>query len=411
MSTLAGKKIVLGISGSIAAYKAAMLTRLLVKAGAEVQVLMTPSATHFISPLTLSTLSKKPVHTEVIAEESWNNHVELGLWADAYLIAPATANTLARLANGICDTILQAVYLSARCPVFLAPAMDVDMWHHPSTQANLQRLLSYGNHLIPVGKGELASGLEGEGRLAEPEEIVARLESFFGKSQDMKGRQVMITAGPTYEAIDPVRFIGNHSSGKMGIALAEALLARGAKVILILGPSHQKLAHPHLQLIRVTSAEEMYSEALEYFPACDAAIMAAAVADYRPDKVADEKIKKSGDTLELRLVKNPDIAANLGRLKKEGQTLVGFALETTNAEANARDKLQRKNLDFIVLNSLGDPGAGFGTDTNKITIFAEDNKVQHFELKPKKAVAHDIIDVLAQHLQRQTLHRTDQEEA
>ena len=405
MSTLQGKKIVLGVSGSIAAYKAAELTRGLIKAGAEVQVLMTPAATHFVSPLTFSTLSKRPVYTEVISEESWNNHVEMGLWADACLIAPATANTLAKLANGICDTIVQAVYLSARCPVFLAPAMDVDMWHHPSTQANLERLLSYGNHLIPVGTGELASGLQGKGRLAEPEDIVSRLEAFFDQAQDLAGRHVLITAGPTYEAIDPVRFIGNHSSGKMGVALTEVLLSRGARVTLVMGPSNQPIHnHERLELIRVTSAEEMYEAALEHFPDVQAAIMAAAVSDYRPAEMAVEKIKKQDDTLTLHLVKNPDIAANLGRMKNDHQVLVGFALETTDAEINARGKLERKNLDFIVLNSLGDAGAGFGTDTNKITIFEANNKVRRFELKSKKAVARDIIDVLAEQLSEIDLH-------
>jgi phosphopantothenoylcysteine decarboxylase/phosphopantothenate--cysteine ligase len=395
---LSGKKIILGISGSIAAYKAAVLIRLLIKAGAEVQVLMTPTATQFVSPLSMSTLSKREVMIEVTSEESWNNHVEMGLWADAYVIAPATANTLARLAHGICDTILQAVYLSARCPVFFAPAMDVDMWHHPSTQANVEKLLSYGNHLIPVGSGELASGLEGEGRLAEPEEIVHLLSRFFQRTADLAGRKIMITAGPTHEPLDPVRFLGNRSSGKMGVALAEAAIARGAQVTLILGPSHLQPAGEGLDVIRVTTAQEMFEAALAQFPGCDAAIMAAAVADYRPAEVADEKIKKSGDALQLQLVKNPDIAATLGQQKKKKQVLVGFALETNQAEENALDKLQRKNLDFIVLNSLQDPGAGFAVDTNKITIFTADNKSHRFELKSKAAVAEDILDVLCESL-------------
>lgn len=391
MQAIAGKKIILGVSGSIAAYKAVFLTRLLVKAGAEVQVLMTPSATRFVQPLTFATLSKRPVFIEVTAEDAWNNHVEMGLWADAMLVAPATANTLARLANGICDSIISAVYLSARCPVFVAPAMDVDMWHHPSTQENIKRLQGFGNHLIPVESGELASGLEGEGRLAEPEHIVAFLDRFFTTSKALEGQKVLITAGPTYEAIDPVRFIGNRSSGKMGVALAQAIVEQGGEVVLIMGPSKFQPEMKGLQLIRVESAQEMYDQAVAQFPSCQVGIMAAAVADYRPVEPAQEKIKKKGERMTIELVKNPDIAATLGQQKKPDQVLIGFALETENAEANAQSKLERKNLDYIVLNSLRDPGAGFGTDTNKVSIFGADNKVVHFELKSKEAVARDII--------------------
>jgi phosphopantothenoylcysteine decarboxylase/phosphopantothenate--cysteine ligase len=392
MSTLANKKIILAVSGSIAAYKAVFLTRLLIKAGAQVQVLMTPAAAKFVSPLTFATLSKRPVYSDVTSEEGWNNHVELGLWADLLLVAPATANTLAKMAHGICDNIISAVYLSARCPVYFAPAMDVDMWHHPSTQANIGLLESYGNQLIPVESGELASGLNGEGRLAEPEHMVAKLERHFAQQNDLAGKKIMITAGPTYEGIDPVRFIGNRSSGKMGVALAEAIGKRGGQVVLILGPSVLKPQFAGLELIRVESAEQMYTAALATFPSCDAAIMAAAVADYRPANPADEKIKKKGERMTIALVKNPDIAAKLGHLKQPGQLLIGFALETNNAESNAKDKLKRKNLDYIVLNSLADKGAGFGGDTNKVTIFGADNKVVHFELKSKQEVANDIIE-------------------
>ena len=391
MQAIAGKKIILGVSGSIAAYKAVFLTRLLVKAGAEVQVLMTSAATKFVQPLTFSTLSKRPVLTEVTSEDAWNNHVELGLWADAMLIAPATANTLARLANGICDSMIAAVYLSARCPIFVAPAMDVDMWHHPSTQENIQRLQRYGNHLIPVESGELASGLEGEGRLAEPEHIVDFLAKYFNRSQALTGQKVLITAGPTYEAIDPVRFIGNRSSGKMGVSLAKAVIEQGGEAILVLGPSSLKPQMEGLTVEHVESAQEMYDAALKYFPDCQVGIMAAAVADYRPEQAATEKIKKKGERMSIELVKNPDIAATLGQQKKEGQILIGFALETENAEANAQSKLERKNLDYIVLNSLRDTGAGFGTDTNKVSIFTAGNKVVHFELKTKDEVARDII--------------------
>lgn len=391
---LLGKKIILGISGSIAAYKSASLTRLLIKAGAEVQVLMTPSAQGFITPLTLSTLSKRPVFSEVSTESAWNNHVELGLWADAMVIAPATATTLAKLANGLCDNILAAAYLSARCPVFFAPAMDLDMWHHPATRSNVSRLQGYGNHLIPVGVGELASGLSGEGRMAEPEAIVAHLEQFFDQSKDLSGKKILLTAGPTYEPIDPVRFIGNRSSGKMGVALADAAARRGARVTLVLGPSKLSPTEQNVQVIRVETAQEMHDAALQVFAEADAAILAAAVADYRPKTVASEKIKKKGEELQLDLIKNPDIAVKLGQLKKPGQLLIGFALETNDEESNAQGKLERKNFDFIVLNSLRDAGAGFNHDTNKISILFKNNKRRDFELKSKNAVADDILQAM-----------------
>ncbi len=388
---LKGKKIILGISGSIAAYKTAFLTRLLIKAGAEVQVLMTPAATDFITPLTLSTLSKRPVYASVSAGESWNNHVELGLWADAMVIAPATATTLSKMASALCDNMLVATYLSARCPVFFAPAMDLDMWKHPATQQNVQRLQSYGNHLIPVGKGELASGLVGAGRMAEPEDIVSFLHDFFTAKQDLKGKIAMITAGPTYEPIDPVRFIGNRSSGKMGIALAEVLAKRGATVKLILGPSKLSIEHPNVQMIPVQTAQEMYEQAQLHFEKADISILAAAVADYRPKTVANQKIKKKTANFTLELEKTTDIAASLGKLKKDHQIIVGFALETNNELENAQKKLIKKNFDFIVLNSLQDKGAGFGHNTNKVTFIDNNNKIERFELKSKYDVAQDIV--------------------
>ncbi len=389
---MVGKKIILAVTGSIAAYKAAQLVRLLVKKGAEVQVLMTPSATEFITPLTLSTLSKKPVFTQVISEQEWNSHVELGLWADALVVAPATANSLAKLAQGICDNIVSAVYLSARCPVFIAPAMDLDMWKHPATQANVQRLKSYGNHFLPVGYGELASGLVGEGRMAEPEEIVAFLEGFFQKKQDFSGKNVLITAGPTYEAIDPVRFIGNRSSGKMGVAIAEQFADRGAAVTLVLGPSKLDLQHSGITTVRVESAQQMYEASVQHFENADIAVLSAAVADYRPANVAEQKIKKKGDSMTIELEKTPDIAASLGKMKRRGQFIVGFALETNDELQNASEKLAKKNFDFIVLNSLQDAGAGFNFDTNKITILHRGNKRKDFELKSKAEVATDIVD-------------------
>lgn len=389
---MVGKKIILAVSGSIAAYKTAFLVRLLVKAGAEVQVLMTEAATEFITPLTLSTLSKRPVFTKVIAEEEWNNHVHLGLWADAMIVAPATANTLAKLAHGICDNIVSAVYLSARCPVFFAPAMDLDMWKHPATLNNVNRLKSFGNHFIPVGFGELASGLTGEGRMAEPGEIVAFLNHFFQKRQNFTEKKVLITAGPTYEPIDPVRFIGNRSSGKMGMAIAEAFAGRGANVTLVLGPSKLSAAHPNIEIVRVETAQEMYEAATRHFEKSDIAVLAAAVADYRPQIVAKQKIKKKEDGMTIDLEKTPDIAASLGKLKLPGQVIVGFALETNNEVANAQEKLKKKNFDFIVLNSLQDAGAGFNFDTNKITILHRGNKRKDFELKSKAEVAQDIVD-------------------
>lgn len=393
-SALKGKRILLGITGSIAAYKAAMLARLFIKAGAEVQVLMTAAAADFIAPLTLSTLSKRPVYSEVSSESGWHNHVELGRWADAMVIAPATANTLAKMAHGLCDNILTACYLSARCPVFFAPAMDLDMWRHPATQANVRLLEQIGHRLIPPGSGELASGLHGEGRMAEPESILEFLEQSLRTAHDLSGINLLITAGPTFEAIDPVRFIGNRSSGKMGVAIANAAAERGANVTLILGPSQER-PNPRVRLLRVESAREMHAEALKCWPDSQAAILSAAVADYRPAEAATEKIKKSQDSLSIQLVKNPDIAADLGKQKTNGQLLVGFALETHDAEAQAMQKLERKNFDCIVLNTLADPGAGFHHDTNKITIFFRDNKRLDFQLKSKQEVATDILDALA----------------
>lgn len=397
---LSGKKIILGISGSIAAYKAALLTRLFIKAGAEVQVVMTPRATDFVSALTLSTLSRRPVFSSVHTGEGWNNHVELGLWADYLVIAPATANTLARMANGICDNMLLAVYLSARCPVFFAPAMDLDMWEHFSTRKNLDTLIEGGNHLIPVGHGELASGLVGAGRMAEPETIIQLLADHSERQQDLKDKKIMVTAGPTYEAIDPVRFIGNRSSGKMGIAIAEELAQRGATVHLILGPTTLRPVHPGVQTIPVTSAAEMYKAAEQYFKKADAAILAAAVADYRPKKAAKEKMKKKAGDLSILLERTTDIAATLGAKKRKKQVIVGFALETNNEKSNAAAKLHKKNFDFIVLNSLRDAGAGFQHDTNKITIIRADQPPIPYELKSKTAVATDIVNELVKTINR-----------
>lgn len=389
-----GKKIIIAISGSIAAYKSAYLVRNLIKKGAEVKVLMTPAATEFISALTLSTLSKHDVHTHVIDGDSWDNHVELGLWADLMLIAPATANTIAKMAHGICDNIISAVYLSAKCPVFFAPAMDLDMWIHPSTQNNISLLKSYGNILIDVEEGELASGLVGKGRMAEPESIVGQLNKFFTQSQDLFEKKVMITAGPTYEAIDPVRFIGNHSTGKMGLAIAEECVKRGAQVNLILGPSALNIENPNIEVTRVKSGEEMYSACNLIHAQMDICVFTAAVADYRPQSVADQKIKKDGNTLELVLEKTRDIAYTLGKEKKSNQIHVGFALETTNEEFYAKKKLEKKNFDMIVLNSLNDKGAGFKHNTNKITIYSKDDDKKSFELKLKTEVAHDIVNTL-----------------
>jgi len=389
---LKNKKIILGISGSIAAYKCAFLTRLLVKAGAEVKILMTPTATKFITPLTLSTLSNHEVLTEVSSEAGWNNHVELGLWADAMILAPTTATTLGKLANGICDNMLVAVYLSARCPVFFAPAMDLDMWTHPATQQNVQRLQSYGNHLIPVGHGELASGLVGDGRMAEPEDIVARLVQFFQSKQDFAGKNVLITAGPTYEAIDPVRFIGNHSSGKMGVAIAEAFAERGAKVHLVLGPSQLQVMHSAVSVERIRSAQQMYEAVDRQYAQSDITVLAAAVADYRPAQVANQKIKKKAGDFKIELERTVDIAATIGKQKRANQINIGFALETNDAVKNALSKLERKNFDAIVLNTMEDKGATFQHDTNKVTIIEADGTQNHYSLKSKKAVAEDILN-------------------
>ncbi len=389
-----GKKVIIAISGSIAAYKSAYLIRSLIKKGAEVRVLMTPAATEFISALTLSTLSKHTVHTHVIDGDSWDNHVELGLWADLMLIAPATANTIAKMAHGICDNIISAVYLSAKCPVFFAPAMDRDMWIHPSTQNNISLLKSYGNTLIDVEDGELASGLIGKGRMAEPEIIVEQLEKYFNQTQDLKGKKVMITAGPTYESIDPIRFIGNHSTGKMGLAIAEECISRGAEVHLILGPSALKVDNSNIIISRVKSGEEMFQACALIHKNMDVCVFAAAVADYKPQSVSEQKIKKDGNTLELTLEKTRDIAYTLGKEKSNHQIHIGFALETTNEEFFAKKKLMNKNFDVIVLNSLNDTGAGFKHNTNKVTLYTKDDDKLSFELKLKTEVAHDIVNTL-----------------
>lgn len=396
---LAGKKILVGVSGSIAAYKSALLVRLLIKAGAEVQVLMTHAATEFITPLTLATLSKKPVLSAYTHEDGtgrWNNHVELGLWADAFLIAPATAHTLARCANGMCDDLLTAVYLSARCPVFFAPAMDVDMYRHGSTLHSIQRLCSYGNTVIEAEHGELASGLVGEGRLAEPEVLVATLQRHFAFRSVVAGKRVLITAGPTQEALDPVRYISNHSTGKMGYAIARAFAQAGADVTLVSGPVALDVPSPAVHLIKVRSAQQMLEASQQYFPASDLVVFAAAVADYAPAEAAEQKIKKHTGTLELQLIKTPDIALALGQQKRSHQLLVGFALETENELENAQRKLKKKNLDFIILNSLNDPGAGFAYDTNKITVIDREGTIRHFELKDKEEVAQDILDIITE---------------
>lgn len=389
------RKIILGVTGSIAAYKSAMLARLLVKAGAEVRVVMTRGAHDFITPLTLSTLSRNPVFTEFIKDSSgqWTNHVELGLWADAFVIAPATANTIARMAHGICDNLLLAVYLSARCPVFIAPAMDLDMLQHPATQKNIETLTAYGNRIIEPGYGELASGLTGTGRMAEPEEIVETLNNFFRRHQRLKGKKALVTAGPTREAIDPVRFISNHSSGKMGYAVAEALADAGAEVHLVSGPTDQHTRHPRINVINVTTAAEMLKASTALFDDADIAVLSAAVADYRPAQAATQKIKKSDEEQTLTLVRNDDIAATLGKKKHNGQLIVGFALETNDEEANALKKLKSKNFDLIVLNSLRDEGAGFGHDTNKVTLYDGVSK-SSFPLKSKKQVAKDIVEAI-----------------
>ena len=394
---LKGKKIVLGITGSIAAYKACLIIRALVKAGAEVQVVITPAGKEFITPITLSALTQKPVISDFFSQRdgTWHSHVALGLWADAMLIAPCTASTLGKMANGIADNMLITTYLSMKAPVFIAPAMDLDMYQHPTTQQNMERLKGFGNHIIEPQSGFLASGLEGKGRMEEPEQIVAHLDDFF-EAKDLQGKHIMITAGPTYEKIDPVRFIGNYSSGKMGFALAEECVRRGAQVTLIVGPVSAQLspiASQRVKRINVESCQNMYDAATQAFPQCDAAILCAAVADFRPEHTADQKIKRQGNELQLRLVANPDIAAQLGRMKREGQVLAGFALETNDEEANAQKKLQKKNLDFIVLNSLRNEGTCFQSDENQISIISATGQ-QDFDRKSKTGVARDIIDHL-----------------
>lgn len=390
-----GKKIVLGITGSIAAYKAAVLTRGLIKKGAEVQIVITPAGKEFITPITLSALTSKPVISEFFAQRdgTWHSHVDLGLWADAMVIAPATASTIGKMAHGIADNMLVTTYLSMKAPVFIAPAMDLDMFAHPSTQHNLDILRSYGNHIIEPASGELASHLVGKGRMEEPEKIIEVLEAFFSRRQDLQGKKVMITAGPTYEKIDPVRFIGNHSSGKMGYALAEACAERGAEVTLVSGPVNREVIHPNIKRINVESAAEMYQAAIENYEDADAGILCAAVADFTPEVTAEQKIKREKDDLILRLKPTQDIAAALGKQKRPEQRLVGFALETNDEVSHAQDKLKRKNFDFIVLNSLNDKGAGFRCDTNKIAIIDRDG-ITAYPLKPKTEVATDIIDKL-----------------
>ena len=401
---LKGKHIILGITGGIAAYKCATLTRLLVKSGAEVQVIMTPNAKQFIQPLTLSTLSGKPVISEFFTANTgqWNSHVDLGLWADALIIAPATASTIGKMANGVADNMLVTTYLSAKAPVFVAPAMDLDMMRHPSTVHNLELLRSYGNHIIEPAEGELASHLIGKGRMEEPENIVRVLEEHFSSRQDLAGKQVLITAGPTVERIDPVRYISNFSSGKMGYALAEECARRGAQVTLVSGPVTLKAEHANIHRVDVTTAVEMHDAVLSAVPGSDAVILCAAVADYRVDQVADKKIKREKDAAPvLHLVPNPDIARAVGEIKRPGQVTVGFALETDNEAVNAQGKLERKHLNFIVMNSLRDKDAGFQVDTNKVTIFTDQGEVIQGESKPKRAVARDIVDVLHKYLSRQ----------
>ncbi len=397
MSVLSGKKVLLGISGGIAAYKTATLARGFVKAGAEVKVVLTPAAKDFVTPLTLSTLSKNPVHSTFFDKEDenelWNSHVELGLWADLMLIAPATANTMAKMANGVCDNLLLACYLSAKCPVYFAPAMDLDMYKHPSTSQSITKLQSFDNILIPATSGELASGLVGEGRMAEPENIISFIEEHILEQLPLKNKTVLLTAGPTYEAIDPVRFIGNRSTGKMGYAIANTAASLGAKVILISGPSFEKVQYNSIDVIKVESAEEMYQTVHKYFGQADVVIATAAVADYKPAKIVHQKIKKKDAKLQIDLVPTKDILASMGAQKKH-QFLVGFALETNDELANAQGKLERKNLDMIVLNSLQDKGAGFATATNKITIITKENTIKEYALKSKIEVAKDIFEVI-----------------
>lgn len=396
---LSGKKIILAISGSIAAYKTPELVRQFVKMRATVRVVATPAALQFVSELSLATVSKNEVYSTVQDGASWNNHVELGLWADALIVAPCTANTLGKFAGGLCDNIVSAVYLSARCPVFLAPAMDDDMWRHPAVKRNIQLLRQYGNHILPVGFGELASGLIGSGRMADPAEIVQYLHGYFLNAADkpLKGAQALVTAGPTYERLDPVRFIGNFSTGKMGYAVAEALADKGATVTLVSGPTQLQAHHPNVHVVRVESAREMHDACMQSFPDVQIAVMAAAVADYRPKTVADTKIKKQGDAFHLDLEKTPDILSSLGRIKNPGQTLIGFALETDNEEVNALGKLHEKNADYIVLNSLKDEGAGFGTDTNKVTILSANGGKRVLPLQSKAETAVSIINYVLEY--------------
>ncbi|MFD2552138.1 bifunctional phosphopantothenoylcysteine decarboxylase/phosphopantothenate--cysteine ligase CoaBC [Bizionia sediminis] len=397
MSILSGKNVLLGISAGIAAYKTASLVRCFIKAGAHVKVVMTPASKEFVTPLTLSTLSKNPVLSSFTNpeddNETWNNHVELGLWADLFLIAPATAHTLAKMANGVCDNLLLATYLSAKCPVYFAPAMDLDMYKHPSSKTSFDTLQSFGNVMIPATSGELASGLVGQGRMAEPEDIVRFIEDHLLSNMPLRGRKVLITAGPTYEAIDPVRFIGNHSSGKMGFEVAKAAANLGAQVVLIAGPTQQQINHNLVSVIPVVSAAQMYQAAHNHFKDCHIAILAAAVADYKPKQVATQKIKKKSENLTLELEKTQDILASLGAIKEQ-QFLVGFALETTNALKHAKEKLKAKNLNLIVLNSLQDKGAGFSTDTNKVTLIDAHEHETSFSLKLKSEVAADIMNVI-----------------
>lgn len=409
MSVLQGKKILLGVSGGIAAYKTAILVRLMIKAGAQVQVIMTPASKDFVTPLTLSTLSKNPVYSDFFNEEEenqsvtaasknalWNNHVDLALWADLMIIAPATANTLAKMANGVCDNLLMAIYLSAVCPVYFAPAMDLDMYKHPSTLENFKKLQVFGNSMIPAEKGELASGLSGEGRMAEPENIIAFIEADITRKLPLRGKKILITAGPTYEAIDPVRFIGNHSSGKMGFDLADCAARLGAEVTLVAGPTHLNVSNDSISLIRVTSAQEMYAACHSHFDQADVMIAAAAVADYRPKTIASQKIKKADESLTIDLEKTQDILQSLGAIKQH-QFLIGFALETENEMENAKAKIHKKNLDLIVLNSLNDEGAGFGKSTNKITFIDKLFVVESLPLQSKEKVAQDILNKVIQH--------------
>ncbi|MGN7809716.1 bifunctional phosphopantothenoylcysteine decarboxylase/phosphopantothenate--cysteine ligase CoaBC [Flavobacterium sp. 22076] len=403
MSVLNGKKILLGVSGGIAAYKTASLVRLFIKAGAHVQVIMTPASKDFVTPLTLSTLSKNPVHSNFFNQDDedavWNNHVELGLWADLMLIAPATANTLSKMATGNSDNLLIAAYLSAKCPVYFAPAMDLDMYKHPSTISSFNTLKQFGNIMIPAESGELASGLSGEGRMAEPENIIAFLEADLESKLPLKGKKILITAGPTYEAIDPVRFIGNHSSGKMGFDIANEAANLGADVVLVSGPTHYKAKNASIKVVNVISAQDMYEACHEYFNDVDAAIAAAAVADYRPKEVALQKIKKNAAEFSIELEKTKDILSSLGAIKKN-QFLVGFALETENEIENAKLKIQKKNLDLIVLNSLQDEGAGFKKETNKVTFIDKDFKIEPMELKAKEFVAQDILNKVILHFSK-----------